>query len=251
MSFLPSGVIDNYIQRVTELSQSTNRIPSPEELEKIAIDLGIGPEEIQLAQKQSQDHYVRAQGFIGLKYWDDAIEELQEGIAFNPGNLDMLLALSQAHLGRWQLKHQREDEDQVKLRVRQCLMVKPDSQEALNILNILTQRKVRRKQWLIGLGLFTGAAIAGVLGVLFWQGGLPYVIQKRDKIEAIEKQFNQEISTLKKNQEQLKQDIATLENRQFQSNQEQFNRLQSQINQLEQALQRLQQQNTIPPQPSP
>ncbi|MEB3310585.1 MAG: hypothetical protein VKJ02_10155 [Snowella sp.] len=251
MSFLPSGVIDNYIQRVTELSQSTNRIPSAEELEKIATDLGIGPEELQLAQKQAQDHFVRAQGYAGLKYWDDAIEELQEAIAFNPGNVDMLLALSQAHLGRWQLKHQREDEEQVKLRVRQCLMVQPDSQAALNVLNNLTQWKIRRKQGLIGLALFTGAAIAGVLGVLFWQGGLPYVIQKRDRIEAIEKQFNGEILTLKQTQEQLKKDIAALENRQSQSNQEQFNRLQSQINQLEQALQRLQQQSTISPQPSP
>lgn len=251
MSFLPSGVIDNYIQRVTELSQSTNRIPSAEELEKIATDLGIAPEEIQLAQKQSQDHYIRAQGFISLKYWDDAIEELQEGIAFNPGNLDMLLALSQAHLGRWQLKHQREDEAQVKLRVRQCLMVKPDSQEALNVLSQLTQWKTRRKQWFIGLGLFTGAAIAGVLGVLLWQEGLPYVIQKRDRIEAIEKQLNGEILTLKQNQEKLKQDITSLENHQSQTNQVQFDRLQLQIKQLEEALQRLQQQNTISPQPSP
>ena len=94
MSFLPSGVIDNYIQRVTELSQSTNRIPTNDELEKIAADLEIGPEEIQLTQKQSQDHYVRDQGYSRLKYWDDAIEELQEAIALLLSKIKTINAMS-------------------------------------------------------------------------------------------------------------------------------------------------------------
>ena len=251
MSFLPSGVIDTYIQRVTELSQSTNRIPTTDELEKIAADLGIGPEEIQSAQKQSQDHYIRAQGYASLKYWDDAIEELQEAIAFNPANVDMLLSLSQAYLGRWQLKHQRGDEDQVRLRVRQSLMVQPDSEEALKILMALTKSINHRRNWFTGLGLFAGAAIAGGIGVLFWQGGLPYVIQKRDRVETIERQLNQEISLLQQNQEDLKKEISLLENRLAQEDQTRFNQLQSKINQLEKSIRELQQKNLIFPMPTP
>ncbi len=84
MSLAPSNVIENYIQRVTELNQSTQRIPTATELERIATELGIDPLEIQAAQKQSQDHFTRAQGYIRLMYWDDAILELQEAIAFYP-----------------------------------------------------------------------------------------------------------------------------------------------------------------------
>ncbi len=251
MSFLPSGVIDNYIQRVTELSQSTNRIPTAEDLEKIATDLGIAPEEIQFAQQQSQDHYTRGLGFTRLKLWDDAIEEFQEAIAFNPGNIEMLLSLAQAYLGRWYDKHQRGDEEQIKLRVRQCLMIQPNSEEALNLLMTLTKSCQQRQQWLIGLSLFTGAAIAGVIGVLFWQGGLPYVLQKRDKLETIEKIFNQEITKLKQDQENLKNEISIIEMHREQSNQEKLNQLQLQINQLEKELKELQQLNSINPQPSP
>ena len=251
MSFLPSGVIDNYIQRVTELSQSTNRIPTNEELEKIASDLGIGPEEIQFAQKQSQDHFIRAQGYARLKYWDEAIEELQEAIAFNPANVEMLLSLAQAYLGRWHLKHQRADEEQIRLRVRQCLMVQPDSEDALNLLMALTKSRQRRQQWLMGLGLFVGAAIAGVAGMIFWQGGLPYVLQKRDKIEVIEKQLNGEIATLKQSQDDLKKEISILGNNLNQDNQQKFNQLQLRIDQLEKSLQELQKKSLIIPQTSP
>jgi DNA-directed RNA polymerase specialized sigma subunit len=71
-----NNVIDNYIQRVTEWSQSSQRIPTTEELENIAAELGIEAEEIQAAQKQSHDHYIRAQGYMRLKHWDDAIAGL-------------------------------------------------------------------------------------------------------------------------------------------------------------------------------
>ncbi|MBE9197203.1 hypothetical protein IQ219_18265, partial [Synechocystis sp. LEGE 06083] len=84
MALVHSGVIENYIQRVTELSQSTQRIPTSAELEAIAGELGIEPEEIKAAQKQATDHFTRAQGYMRLGYWDDAIAELDYAIAFNP-----------------------------------------------------------------------------------------------------------------------------------------------------------------------
>ncbi|XTZ13119.1 MAG: hypothetical protein ACP8RL_05425 [cyanobacterium endosymbiont of Rhopalodia inflata] len=44
---IPSNVIENYIQRVTELSQSSQRIPTMGEVAKIAAELGIEPDEIE------------------------------------------------------------------------------------------------------------------------------------------------------------------------------------------------------------
>ena len=51
MTSSSNSFIENYIQRVTELSQSSQRIPSVAELEKVATDLGISAEEIEAAQK--------------------------------------------------------------------------------------------------------------------------------------------------------------------------------------------------------
>jgi uncharacterized protein HemX len=130
-------------------------------------------------------------------------------------------------------------------------MVQPDSEEALKILMALTKSINHRRNWLIGLGLFAGAAIAGMIGVLFWQGGLPYVIQKRDQVETIERQLSQEISLLQQNQEDLKKEISLLENRLNQEDQARFNQLQSKINQLEKSIRELQQKNLIFPMPTP
>lgn len=54
--------IENYIQRVTELTQLKQTIPTNEELLKIASELGISDGEIAIAQKQSQAHF-----FYGLR----------------------------------------------------------------------------------------------------------------------------------------------------------------------------------------
>ena len=70
--------IETYIQRVTELTQVGNRVLSHDELLKIASELGISDSEIAVAQKQSQDHYIRAQGYFGLSHWDEAIEEFRQ-----------------------------------------------------------------------------------------------------------------------------------------------------------------------------
>lgn len=42
---IPSSVIENYIQRATELSQSSQHIPTMGEVVKIAAELSIKPDE--------------------------------------------------------------------------------------------------------------------------------------------------------------------------------------------------------------
>lgn len=56
--------IENYIQRVTELTQLKQTIPTNEELLKIASELGISDGEIAIAQKQSQAHFFTGSGLL-------------------------------------------------------------------------------------------------------------------------------------------------------------------------------------------
>jgi len=158
--------IEIYIQRVTELSQLGQKIPSSQDLLKIAQELGISDEEIQSAQRQSQAHFIRAQGYSTLCHWEDAIDELQEALAFNPFNLPMLHLLINCYLGKWKIKHNSQDEEQIRVRVKQCLEIQPDDQESLKLLAEL-DKLIKRHQYqlwsLTGLGLLTVGSFMGFI----------------------------------------------------------------------------------------
>jgi tetratricopeptide (TPR) repeat protein len=160
---LSNETIENYIQRVTELSQSASKILPNEELEKIAADLGISSEEIKMAQQRSQAPFIRAKGYFNLKHWDDAIAELQEAIGLNPSNLEMLNLLANAHLGRWYEQHHRDDEEQIRTRIKQCLEIQPDHKESLLLLAKLAQA-IRKYQyqtvfWRGFISIFLGSIV--------------------------------------------------------------------------------------------
>ncbi|YAI81325.1 MAG: tetratricopeptide repeat protein [cyanobacterium endosymbiont of Rhopalodia sterrenbergii] len=231
-----SSVIENYIQRVTELSQSSQRIPTMGEVETIATELGIGPDEIEAAQKQSHDHYVRAQGYMRLKHWDDAILELQEAVAFNPSNLEMLISLAGSHMGRWQEKHYHEDENNIRLRIRQCLVIKPDCEEALNLLERFSKALKWRKQVSNGIIVVLGGLTLGISGFFWLNDILPNIFEKKSKLQQLERVFFQNLNELQKEQAVFKAEIFTLQKRNDQRYKADVSKLHSRVNQLERQL---------------
>jgi tetratricopeptide (TPR) repeat protein len=236
MTLITSSAIETYIQRVTELSQSSKRIPTPAELEKIVTDLGITPEEIAKAEQESQDHYTRAQGYLRLKYWDDAILELQEAIAFNPSCTAMMLASAQAYFGRWQQHHKKEDVTQFHWQVRQCLEIQPDCEEALNLLEKFQEMRGEYHQRFIYGGVFLAAVVLGIIGFLFSQQQLPYVLQKQSDLALLQK----EIKALRQEQLNLRQDLNYLEQNQRAKSEREIELLKLKISNLEKSLQELQ-----------
>ena len=246
MVLVHSGVIENYIERVTELSQSTQRLPNSGELAAIATELGIEPEEIEAAQQYAQDHYTRAQGFMQHQYWEDAITELQEAIALNPTQSEMLLCLAQAHFGRWQQYHQRQDAEQFHLRVRQCLANDPDSDAALELLAAFRNKQKRRSHLFLAVLTFVGSVVLGGAGYIFVQGGFPLVLEEKARIEELETRLGEqrrEIADLQQTQETLEQELAQTRdelNRNFSRQASRVNELEQQIKQLEAQLRDLQ-----------
>ncbi len=217
MTSLSNSFIDNYIQSVTELSQSPQQIPSAAELEKVAADLGISPDEIESAQKKSQAHLTRAQGYMGLKHWDDAIEELIEAVALCPSNSDLRLSLAAAHLGRWHQRHRRDDVENVRLRVKECLLIQPDSEEALNLLAKLDKaRQQRRTFWVslvIGLGSFLTISSLLWLYPESFNYSWSRWTHREDKLSQLEQRLLAEIQGLRQEQEQLRKEVQSSQTR--------------------------------------
>jgi hypothetical protein len=250
MALAHSAVIEDYIQRVTELSQSTQRIPTVSELEAIATELGIEPEEIRAAQQQAADHFTRAQGYLRLNYWEDAITELQEAIAFSPSQPELLLFLARAHLGRWRQSHQKQDAEQLHLIIRQCLSLEPGCEDALNVLADFRHSQERRFRLLGAMVFFAGAILCGGFGYLLVQGGLLFVIEEKTRLENLEaviERQNEELKILAGEQQALRRQLQTATDRQSLDSRHHGDRLeqmQSQIKVLEQKIKNLQ---ALPP----
>ena len=228
--------IENYIQRVTELTQLGSRALSNEELLKIASELGISDDEIAIAQQQSQAHYVRAQGYYHLAHWDEAISELENALEINPFNLPMLHLLAKSHLGRWQQKHNRQDEKKIKIRIKQCLEIQPDDQESLKLLAELDQliNNYRYRLWgasgliLLGVGL--------LIGLLFPPtNSLSSLLAREDKLQGINRELNEQIELLRQEQIFLYNELSAKNQKQKDINQQlefKIQELENQINNL-------------------
>lgn len=213
---------------------------STEELEKIASDLGITAGEIETAQKQSQNHFIRAQGYFKLKHWDDAITELQEAIAFNPSNLEMLLLLANSHFGRWDQKHSKEDQEQIKFRIRQCLEIKPDHEESLKLIEKIDSELLKYQQIKLvftSIGIVLIGVLIGFLGVnkINWN----FLSNQDSKLEVLEREFKEEINNLKKEQDAALKKFINDENYKHKVNQEKVTQAEQKIRKLEQEIKQL------------
>ena len=228
--------IENYIQRVTELTQLGNKALSNQELVKIASELGISDEEIAIAQQQSQAHFLRAQGYYNLAHWDEAINELEEALAFNPFHLPMLHLLVKSYLGRWQQKHNRQDEEQIKLRIKQCLEIQPDDQESLKLLSELDKLVNKYKYQIWGLSAFFLVVAGSFLGLMISSNvSLDVLLQREDRLEKINQQLTQQIKNLQEEQILLYNQILNQNREQKKINQQyefQIQRLENEIKNL-------------------
>ena len=160
-------LVENYIERITAFSHNFQRIPTSEELDKIVSELGITDEQISLIQTESQAHFIRAKSYIKLKQWDDAIEELQEGISLNPFSLEMISCLGEAYMGRWQLKHKREDAVNIQSTAKKCLQIKPDCQITMNLLHRFNRSRKWRKNSRIVFSILTISLVASSTSAIF------------------------------------------------------------------------------------
>ena len=159
--------VENYIERITAFSHNFQRIPTSEELDKIVSELGITDEQISLIQTESQAHFIRAKSYIKLKQWDDAIEELQEGISLNPFSLEMISCLGEAYMGRWQIKHKREDAINIQSTAKKCLQIKPDCQITMSLLHRFNNSRKWRKNSRIIFSILTISLVTSSTSAIF------------------------------------------------------------------------------------
>ncbi|MBF2056830.1 MAG: TMF family protein [Cyanobacterium sp. T60_A2020_053] len=190
--------ISLFIERLTEFSQSGCRIPTSEELKQIAEEVGISPEDIAFARKRAGDNYTRAQGYCRYRHWDEAINELEEALAFIPTNSEMLHLLIASYLGRWQRYHKNQDEKLIRFRIRQCLEIQADDEKALELLGVLDQSIKNRQLFNFTVGALFCLGFGSLIGFFVLNEiSLNGVNSRRQQMETLERDFQRQIDNVR------------------------------------------------------
>lgn len=190
--------ISLFIERLTEFSQSGSRIPTAEELKQIAEEVGISPEDIAFARKRADDNYIRAQGYCRYRHWDEAINELEEALAFIPTNSEMLHLLITAYLGRWQKYHKNDDEKSIRFRLRQCLEIQADDKKALELLGALDKSIKNRQLFNFTVGALFFLGFSSLIGFFVLnQFSFRGVNSRQQQIETLRRDFQGQMDSVR------------------------------------------------------
>jgi|GEM_PF-3414829 len=221
-------IIDNYIERITTFSQNFQGIPTSEELDKIVSELGITDEQISVIQIESQAYFIRAKSYMKLKQWDDAIVELQEAISLNPFSLEMICCLCEAYMGRWQLKHRREDAINIQSTARKCFQIQPDCEVTMNLLCRFNRLRKWRKNSKIFTSIIISIPICIVPTIFIYYKPLQSIVLSNPFIASLisqnagskilAKHLQESMEDIKIQQSALREEVNSLKNKQLINN---------------------------------
>ncbi len=136
----PDDVLQAYIQKVIKIQQEQKQRPlDVDEMNKIAEELGMSPEEVRLIKKKLEDYIARGKGYSRYEDWDSAIEEFSQALVLGPGNVDALFGIANAYRNRWLIRKNKEDFNQAKKYVKKALMVNPHHDDSFRLASELNK----------------------------------------------------------------------------------------------------------------
>ncbi len=131
------NIVARYIERVSELSQRRQQLPTQTELESLALELGLSKADLKLAQAEAKACRQRARTYCRVGRWEDAIAEFEGSALIPVTSPDILLDWAKAHKGRYEETGKKADRDQAQQLARQCLDIQPNFRAAAILLNEL------------------------------------------------------------------------------------------------------------------
>jgi tetratricopeptide (TPR) repeat protein len=134
------AAITRYIQSLSQLSQDTSNPPSQQELEALAIEVGIAPEIIAKARQQAQAQFAAGVQYLQNEQWDAAISALDQSLALNPLNAETAYQLAVAHYYRATKTGDVRDRETAIALLNRCLTQDPQHALAPGLRQKLSSR---------------------------------------------------------------------------------------------------------------
>jgi tetratricopeptide (TPR) repeat protein len=144
-------LIRDYIQHVAEVKerheQGTRHPLTQTDLQTVALEMGLTPEDLARAQQQADQHLIQGQGYLRYGRWTEAIDELEQARCLNPLDLNVLQELARGYGGRFSVDQQERDRQQALSLAKQCLELQPGYLPALQLLHQLDRPRPRSQSF--------------------------------------------------------------------------------------------------------
>ncbi len=166
--------LSKYVEKMYQVQyQEEEDILTPEELKKVAMDMGVTEEEWEASQESFKGHLANGKVWVQQRNWNDAVNALDQATSLNPYHLDALQSYGQALLGRF--NHSGNEADAVKAReiVNRSLKVKPGNSVSLQLLTQLSSGsealavEKKQKSWVkyAVIGVAASIFVLSVIGM--------------------------------------------------------------------------------------
>lgn len=156
-------LLDKYIGRLLELKDARKWQLSEEELEEIALDIGLTKADLELARREVEAHIQRGATYASTRDWDAAAQAYETAAELDPIGLQTQYQLANFYFLRWrETKKGKRELDEA---IDKCLQFAPDFAPARNLL--LQVRKVHRRRRIWRWLKWTAVAITAPIILLF------------------------------------------------------------------------------------
>ena len=125
-------ILKNYIGRVLDLKNRKDI--TAEDLQNIALEVGITRADLEEIEKTMHNHLVRGRNYLLHKCRDDAIEEFENALALSPLNAGILYELAEAYYERGTAEKIKKDLEKAESLVKECIQYSPSHNEAYTLL---------------------------------------------------------------------------------------------------------------------
>lgn len=113
-----------YIEQALKIRQTQESV-SDEEMQKIALELGLSSSDLVKVDSVFNDSLTRGKGFMKFKDWHSAIKELEYAIVLKPNNTEVLQALALSYTYVATLEKDRTIYEKAKQTVQKALLADP------------------------------------------------------------------------------------------------------------------------------
>jgi hypothetical protein len=182
-----------YVAQILKIQQAKSQEPLDiEELNQVARNLGLSPEDLDLIDEKFRGFLQRGLGYSRYQNWQKAIEELQQAVNIKPMHIEALFGLADAFRQRWLIMGKPEDKTQALQYAERCLQYHYNHEGALHLISQLQIARPRRQSQqpyirLIGYLMASLLLVLGAyLGFQFWQGS--NLNPAKDKTKILETQ---------------------------------------------------------------
>lgn len=136
--------LERFIERILQIQDSQKQQKlSQKELKDIAFEMGLNELDWRKIEETTNNHLIRAKGYMTYQNWEDAMKELDQAYPLNPQNTDLLYNMAYCYKMQWLNSGKELDKKQAEKYARQCLNFMPSHKDAVKLISSFKIKEIK------------------------------------------------------------------------------------------------------------